>query len=1015
MNGLNTAYLEELVSAHRKATVRNRVLMAVAVLIVFVTTYVLILPAITMSHETFCGQEHEHEQMCYSNPAADVESVDIWESTIPADLTGSTAEKLQLVAESQLGYTESEKNYQITDGIQKGYTRYGEWGGTPYADWNQLFVMFCMEYAGAADDYVTTDAEEPLPGDLLLMEGSTAGIITEVDEENSSVTVIEGDSMDQVRYVTYEMEDSRITGLGLIAERSGTLADVAEDTTDETDSADATGETADNENMDDKESDSVAENENESPDTEGLTYKDENIAIQVKVPAGAELSPNAELQVVPVNSSDKAYVEDASIASLTADRILMEQQQYSMMLVDDGKPVKLEEPVQVSMTYSPNETEDNLQTQAMITQVNEDETSVVHSADVEAGGAVAANFSTKSMGTYNVMLLANTAGMPAGQYGRYNLSYNEVKDSFTNDAAYDIYYNENSPLGTAGSFHLVGFDTVTLGTHTNGNVLAKNLIAHSNYGTNNYLQELSYVQNYQRVNGGSASMTTDHILVIGSDNTVTLGPNRDEFYINGTKLDRPYELVQDVDTASNPFIDLERVKTEIQGIAADLAEVQTTGVTVNFGDENNRSITLNDPSGSGFYTVTAKELQQIPNFSDRKIKMQGFQPDKAGSIIINIDCTGITKFVMPDATIYIGGVEQSTNETTNFSNGKVIWNFINAEGVTIETKRMTGMVIAPGANVEIMQNLNGTVVAENIHVKAESHRTDFTGDIEKPGGEKPSGLYLKVKKVDADNISIHLDKAKFDLYHWDSNEGKYIRIREGLTYEDGKALALNDLEYNRAYRLVEVTAPVEYKLSEVPYEFIIPHENTQKYPVNKPRDFGNNEIEEEHTIFFKNERMKELIIKKVWADSSGNPKETVEKEIVVDVWRNTYSDEKHTQLISSEVYKTNLAITAEGGWTVSLPELPGIGTKYINGVKTKVHYTYFVKEHEREGYHVMYDGNGGMVGGVITITNMEKTEYLIPETGGPGTYLCAMAGMLFVTVGALLLVIYRLRRREVSD
>ena len=63
----------------------------------------------------------------------------------------------------------------------------------------------------------------------------------------------------------------------------------------------------------------------------------------------------------------------------------------------------------------------------------------------------------------------------------------------------------------------------------------------------------------------------------------------------------------------------------------------------------------------------------------------------------------------------------------------------------------------------------------------------------------------------------------------------------------------------------------------------------------------------------------------------------------------------------------------------------------------------------------MYDGNGGMVGGVITITNMEKTEYLIPETGGPGTYLCAMAGMLFVTVGALLLVIYRLRRREVSD
>lgn len=70
---------------------------ALACVVVFCTTYALILPAVTMERETFCGytehthtdacyekqlscglEEHSHVLSCYSNPHMDVEeAVDV--------------------------------------------------------------------------------------------------------------------------------------------------------------------------------------------------------------------------------------------------------------------------------------------------------------------------------------------------------------------------------------------------------------------------------------------------------------------------------------------------------------------------------------------------------------------------------------------------------------------------------------------------------------------------------------------------------------------------------------------------------------------------------------------------------------------------------------------------------------------------------------------------------------------------------------------------------------------------
>ena len=67
-------------------------------------------------------------------------------------LTGDFQEDLLTIARVQLGYTADKTCYEETaSGRKKYYTRYGAWYGSPYSDWCDSFVSFCVYYAGNAD------------------------------------------------------------------------------------------------------------------------------------------------------------------------------------------------------------------------------------------------------------------------------------------------------------------------------------------------------------------------------------------------------------------------------------------------------------------------------------------------------------------------------------------------------------------------------------------------------------------------------------------------------------------------------------------------------------------------------------------------------------------------------------------------------------------------------------------------------------------------------------------------
>lgn len=184
--------------------------------------------------ELVCGtEEHTHSLACYADPDADVETAELWEKTFAGvTLTGNWRQDTLAIAETQLDYAESTKNYVVAEDGEtvKGYTRYGAWCGEPYGDWNVMFLTFCLHYAGVegvdrdcggwvtswADAFEPAQSHTPAVGDLVLFDrdgdgtADRAGLVAQITD--SGFAAMEGDAEDAVRLLTYGADDPGILG-----------------------------------------------------------------------------------------------------------------------------------------------------------------------------------------------------------------------------------------------------------------------------------------------------------------------------------------------------------------------------------------------------------------------------------------------------------------------------------------------------------------------------------------------------------------------------------------------------------------------------------------------------------------------------------------------------------------------------------------------------------------------------------------------------------------------------------
>ena len=225
-------------------------------------------------------KEHEHTVKCQIDNSADVENAADWEATFADVKLGKNWTKNVLaIADSQLGYTESSKNFQIAaNGDHMGYSRYGAWYGVPYGDWCAMFASFCIDYAGVKDfpldsncgtwiealadgdtpcyhfAHSALESYVPRPGDLIFLDWDATeaedaadfealtdeqlaemttevltqavdsvdhvGIVYEVigatEDTPAQVKTIEGNNGNVVAYHTYNLDDVQILGYGTL-------------------------------------------------------------------------------------------------------------------------------------------------------------------------------------------------------------------------------------------------------------------------------------------------------------------------------------------------------------------------------------------------------------------------------------------------------------------------------------------------------------------------------------------------------------------------------------------------------------------------------------------------------------------------------------------------------------------------------------------------------------------------------------------------------------------------------
>ena len=183
----------------------------------------------------------------WSNPA------DWLERAQAVELTGDWRRDMIAIAETQLGYRESDIDFIIDEqGQRLGYSIYGDLYGMDYAGWCAMFISACIRFAGIPEeDYpisssceqtqelmISMDAYEPIerresetdaadeeydsylpkPGDLIFFgregyredEAHHIGLVTETD--GLIVKTIEGNAQRSVERREYALTDEWIIG-----------------------------------------------------------------------------------------------------------------------------------------------------------------------------------------------------------------------------------------------------------------------------------------------------------------------------------------------------------------------------------------------------------------------------------------------------------------------------------------------------------------------------------------------------------------------------------------------------------------------------------------------------------------------------------------------------------------------------------------------------------------------------------------------------------------------------------
>ncbi len=323
----------------------------------------------------------------------------------------------------------------------------------------------------------------------------------------------------------------------------------------------------------------------------------------------------------------------------------------------------------------------------------------------------------------------------------------------------DDYPDLHNMLGVSSQFHIFAREA-ELHAHTNGNVAVQNLVGNVNFGTN-IIEELldkdiSYIQNISNIAGSSfvsAGETRSNKVIFGENIEIDISnPNRP--MVNGVYIDHllASEVYQDKD--GNVYIDFDKEFAKLEQLSASLSEASAnvTYTSDSFEDMNQRVIDVTDmqPDADGHIVINLSA--DVLNTST-PLTIKGLSADADGNtVIINVDTAGATNYQVNSQIkiIYDDGTERNNKETEDFGDNHLLWNFYDstasdklATGVICVDRPFQGSILAPAAEIDANQNIDGNIIANKVNVKAETHRWDLQDNVDNENDPEPVPDYEK--------------------------------------------------------------------------------------------------------------------------------------------------------------------------------------------------------------------------------------------------------------------------------
>ena len=276
-------------------------------------------------------------------------------------------------------------------------------------------------------------------------------------------------------------------------------------------------------------------------------------------------------------------------------------------------------------------------------------------------------------------------------------------------------------LGEAANFGLVGFDSIHLNAHTNSNIATEHAYIGAAFGNHANGVDEPEVSYMDKVDGNiNVSLPADSKIVFGQSNTIGQTDNGNSWTLNGNKLEmqtggslpKSERVLKDSKTVK--YLDLKAMEKSMTSLSAKWSKTPEANATHDFSDMNKRHIDAN--GDVAHVNIDAKELQ-----GNRVTATLG----EKTRLVVNVDAEGADNVTLPQ--LDVDGINHA--EYAKWTDKGVIYNLTDSKAKdgqyhgNVGTAGVTSSVIlAPEANVDASQNVEGQIIARNVTIGGEFHR-----------------------------------------------------------------------------------------------------------------------------------------------------------------------------------------------------------------------------------------------------------------------------------------------------